>query len=143
MCIAEKLNRKCPNRIGYWVHRHVILESGRTRAAQVYLDDLCKAICEGLQEQLKLDEKGQFLLMNANTMDGGCTNGASSKELHESVENLRKKYMIVEEDDTEALETVWDDVSGATLDPKRVREARQDEMAYVHKMRLYDKVPIE
>ena len=48
----------------------------------------------------------------------------------------------MEEDYTEELEAAWDDVSGAALNPKMVREARQEEMAYVNQMKLYDKVLI-
>ena len=44
ICIANKLQKRCPNRKGEQVHRHVILENGRTRAAQVYPPGLCKAI---------------------------------------------------------------------------------------------------
>ena len=46
------------------------------------------------------------------------------------------------EDNTEEFEAAWDDVFGAALDPKMVRKARQEEMAYVNQMKLYDKVPI-
>ena len=53
--IAEKFNRRCPNRHGDIIHKHVTLESGRTRAAQVYPEDLCRAICEGLQDQIRMD----------------------------------------------------------------------------------------
>ena len=35
----------------------------------------------------------------------------------------------------------WDDVSGAALDPKGVRKAREEEIQYVKKMNLYTKVP--
>ena len=66
ICVAQKLNKRCPNRQGHQVHRHVILSNGRAKAAQVYPAGLCRAICEGLQEQIKMDEKGQFLLMIAS-----------------------------------------------------------------------------
>ena len=135
VCIADQFNKRCPNRKGDMVHKHVTLESGRTRAAQVYLDDLCRAICEGLQDQIQMDEKGQFLFMNVNSAQD-----ASSKELHVCAESFKRKYKLVEEDDMEEMEAAWDDVSGATLDPKLVRQARQEEMDYVHKMRLHDKV---
>ena len=35
----------------------------------------------------------------------------------------------------------FDDVSGEPLDPKRVQGALREEVEYVRKMRLYDKVP--
>lgn len=70
--IAEKLNKRCPNRHGDIIRKHVTLEGGRTRAAQVYPDDLCRAICEGLQGQMQMDEKGQFLFMNVNSAQDAC-----------------------------------------------------------------------
>ena len=84
VCIAEKLKRRCPNRKGEIVHEHIVLEGGRTRAAQVYPRGLCEAISKGLQEQIQMDEKGQFLLMNLNS-----TSSASSKELHVCAENIK------------------------------------------------------
>ena len=39
-------------------------------------------------------------------------------------------------------EYVVDDVSGAELDPKIVKQARMDEIEYVRTMKLYTKVPI-
>ena len=45
------------------------------------------------------------------------------------------------EDMDEWLEQAWDDVSGAELDPKEGRKAGQEEVEYIHKSRLYTKVP--
>ena len=75
-------------------------------------------------------------------MNLNCASNVSGKDLYACAESLKRKYTTVEEDNEEELEAAWDDVSGATLDPKLVRQARQEEMAYVHKMQLYDKVPI-
>ena len=122
-CIAQKLNKQCPNRKGHQVHQHVRLEGGRTKAAQVYPAGLCKAICEGLQEQIAMDEKGQFLIMNVND-----TRNTTSGELKKSAEKMKDKYRTVEEDYDEELEAAWDDVSGAEFDPKMVKAARQEEM---------------
>lgn len=135
ICIAKKSSRRCPNRRGEMLHKHVVLKARRIRAAQVYPEGLCKAICERLQEQKRLDEKGQFLLMNVNS-----DTKASSKELHVCAEDIKKKYATVEEKNDEELEDAWGDVSGAALDPKMVRKARQEEMTYVNQMNFYDKV---
>lgn len=43
-CIALQLQKRCPNRCGRVIHRHVILEGGRTTPTQIYTDGLCKAI---------------------------------------------------------------------------------------------------
>lgn len=41
------------------------------------------------------------------------------------------------------LEQAWDDVTGVELDLDKVRFARQEEVAYIRKMGLYNKVPRE
>ena len=66
----------------------------------------------------------------------------SLRGAREEVRKLEKKYKIVEEDNTMELEMAWDDVSGAALDPERVKKARQEEIDYIHKMMLYTKMPI-
>ena len=60
-CIAMKLQQRCSNR-SVRVHcRHVRLE-GRIKAAQIYPEGLCQAICRGLCQQLEMDQRGQVLL---------------------------------------------------------------------------------
>ena len=137
VCIADQLRRRCPNRKGQQVHRHVILENGRTRAAQVYPDGLCKAICQGFKAQIQMDQKGQFLLMNVSVEVG-----ESSQDLLKSAEKIKRKYRIVEEENDDQIETAWDDVSGAEFDPQMVKNARKEEIEYVRKMHFYDKVHI-
>ena len=58
-CIALQFKRRCPNKEGYQIHRHVRLQGGRARAAQIYPRELCKAICKGLMKQIEVDRKGQ------------------------------------------------------------------------------------
>ena len=100
VCIADKLRKRCPNRQGQPIHQHIWLTNGRARAAQVYPEALCKAICQGLQEQLQLDSKGQFLLMNIESAAE-----ESSRELRESARRLEQKYKTVEEEDEDQFET--------------------------------------
>ena len=61
-CVAKQLERRCLNKFGYEVHHHIRLECGRTRKAQEYPPELCQAICTGLQEQLEVDRKGNYLV---------------------------------------------------------------------------------
>ena len=42
-----------------------------------------------------------------------------------------------------AYHSVWDDISGAKLDPAQVSKARMEEMKELHKHGVYLKVPIE
>lgn len=112
-CIAKLLNKRCPNRSGWQVHRHIRLESGRTNVAHVYPPELCAAICNGFSEQLQVDRDGQFLLASVGT--AGAT---SSGELRRTAEEFKRRYKTVEEDLGEQFEEAWGDVSGAQLDPK-------------------------
>ena len=52
-------------------------------------------------------------------------------------------YKTIEEENEDELEVAWDDVSGAELDPQKVRRTREEEIEYVKKMDLYKKVPIQ
>lgn len=114
-CVAKHLSRRCLDRRGQEIHGHVRLENGRARKAQEYLDNLCRAICRGLQEQLKVDASGQFLL---STVDLGGRDDSSS--VRNEMNRLKQQYKIVEEEeDNENLEIAWDDVSGVALDPQR------------------------
>ena len=75
--------------------------------------------------------------MNVNTEEG-----ETSQDLKRSAEKLKQKYRTVEEDHEEQMEAAWDDVSGAELNPRMVKDARKEEIEYARKMHLYDKVHI-
>ena len=137
-CIAKRLSLRCPNRQGMRVHEHAILTNGRARAAQVYPPGLCRAIFQGLIEQIEMDRMGQLLIVETNA-DGKT----DSSKMMEEAEEINKKYRIVEEEPSELLEQAWDDISGAEFDPKEVKKARMEEVQYVRKMQLYTKVPLE
>ena len=106
--------------------------------AQIYPDKLCRQICRGIQEQVQRYRDGQFRLANIST-----TGDETNKRLVRVTKELQDKCQTVEEDDEEMLGEAWDDVSGASLDPKEVKGARKEEIDYVHKMGLYTKVPIQ
>ena len=137
-CFAEQLNKKCPNTNEWKLHEHMVLINGRPNMAQVYPDKLCRAICEGFKEQLEHDRKGQLLIA-----DYDLDESRTSRELLNMSKQLKEFYYTVEENNDKEVETAWDDVSGAELKPELVKKARQEEMQYVRKMRLYDKVPVE
>ena len=83
--------RKCPNRSGRTNHRHVILESGRAKMAPIYPDGLCRAICNGLIEQIEAERKGQLPLAQLHGTN------AEAKD-------IKEQYQTAEEDEIEALE---------------------------------------
>ena len=45
------------------------------------------------------------------------------------------------EDKEKEMQQAWDDVSGKDLKPELVRKARAEEMEYIEKTNLYNKVP--
>ena len=51
--IAKRLRRTCQHD-----HVHVKLEGGRAKAAALYPDHLCMAMCRGLKDQIEYDATG-------------------------------------------------------------------------------------
>ena len=127
--VAEELGRRCPGD-----HRHVQLINGRAAAAQRYPAELCEAICRGAAAQLRPRSP-------LASRDARETREKIKERTTE--EKIRRKGLGVQEictlthQDTEA----WDDVKHVWLDPSKVKEARKEEMEYVRKMRVWDKVP--
>ena len=130
--VALQLKKRCPNRTGKNYHRHVILEGGRTKPAQVYPEGLCKAICIGLIQQISMDQKGQLMLAQL---------AGTEKEATDIRQQLQDDLKIVEYDNDGEMQQAWDDVSGAELNPGIVKTARGEEVAYIRTMNLYTKVP--
>ena len=57
-------------------------------------------------------------------------------------EELHERCKATEEDNDDEMAVAWDDVSGAALDPNKVRATRAEELEYVRKMDFYTKVPV-
>ena len=55
---------------------------------------------------------------------------------------LKKRGQIVQELDSIREGKYWDDAKGGWLDPVLVRKAREEEMQYVKKHALHEKVPM-
>jgi len=109
--IAKALSRRC--RGG---HEHIVLLDRRAGPAAEYPEELCRAICMGLQEQMKAD-----------------------KALAKNICGLASDSIL--KDMGEAEEHDWDDAKGGWLDKEILMEARKKEMEYFRKMKVYDKVP--
>ena len=114
VCVAKRLEKRCPNKCNYQPHWHVRLENGRTRVAQEYPADLCKAICKGIMEQMETNRKGEFFIANID-QDGQAT----SKQLLSAQRELKSRRRMVEEEDEQNIMEAYDDVSGAQLDAKK------------------------
>ena len=99
-CIADRLKRPCEGG-----HRHIHLINGRAKRAEVYPDELCYEILQGLIEQMKLDKR---LLGN------GCLGSVGSTD--------------EDKIDWSDYSQHWDDVTGKELKPDLVHEARREEM---------------
>ena len=67
ICVAQMLEKICPNKPNRQVHEHVSFEDGRTKVAQAYPPALCRAICEGMHLQVEADRNGEFLIANIDT----------------------------------------------------------------------------
>ncbi|CAK0818994.1 unnamed protein product [Prorocentrum cordatum] len=100
-------------------HRHVHLVGGRSKAAERYPIPLVKAILSGMREQL---ETGR---------------GLHAFEVGVAIEEPE----AIEAATPEELEEFFDGISGARLDPKMVRAARADEMAYMERLGVFWRVP--
>ena len=64
------------------------------------------------------------------------------EEVNQALNKIQEEMRTVEEDDGVEFLGAYDDVSGALLDPKKVYNARLDEVRFIREMRLYDKVPV-
>ena len=135
-CVANQLQRKCPNRMTHAKsHKHVPLLNGRAKAAQKYPTMLCRAICKGIVQQIQADRQGQFLI--------AAIRAETAQEARAESDKLLSQINLAEEPDHPELGEAFDDVSGAPLDPNKVFEARMEEVEFIRGMGLYDKVPVE
>lgn len=136
--VMKRVNRRCPNIGGEGEkHQHVVLENGRTKWAQVYPREFCRAVCEGVAAEKRLKVLGlesvpllsvEEMKQIASTASGSGRYGDDpSKELHE---------------DEEEWAVAADDQTGEPLEPRMVRRARKEEIRYFKDMRVYDKVKV-
>ena len=128
--LAQTLQGCCSNKEGKVWHRHVHLVDGRARAAQKYPPKLVHAILKAIRRQLECDGE-LHSLSHGPVPDAGPV-------INEEEEFWKQ---LPDSDDT-IVEPVLDAHSGAVLDVDKVRAARQEELAWVHKQGIYIKVPL-
>ena len=98
ICIADQLDRKCLNgALGRKDHNHLLLESGRTREAQYYPPELCRAICRGLSDQLDLDRRGLQLIEHMDYEDLNENQKGVSQEMMSIEKNMLNPVVPPEE----------------------------------------------
>jgi len=110
--IARELSRRCDG-----AHKHQQLLEGRAKEAQVWPEELCKAICQGLIREIQMQEQEVKLLLRLNHFDKIEEEGGKRKDkgIHDDEEEPR-----------------WDDVSGIALRPSEVMKARMKEIGYIN-----------
>ena len=132
--LAEVLEGVCSNSGNRTWHRHVNLINGRARAAQIYPPKLVKAILVAMRRQLEDD--GEFN-QTLNAVEAGPVPDAVPV-----IDEEEEKFNQLPEASEEWEGPIIDANTGAVLDPKKVKEARDEELAWVHKQQIYKKVPI-
>ena len=126
--VLKRIRRPCTKD-----HRHVHLIGGKAKAAQVYPRGFCRAICEGVAAQKKIDQLGLEArpIMSVEEM----VQAAKSEKDQDPSEALHEMYG----DNVVA----HDDLNGEKLEPLLMAAARREEIKYFKEMGVYDKVPIE
>ena len=94
------------------------------------IQDLREDISCGIQMQHKWSRQHKYLLASVDV-----------KNPHANFNDLENS-VSPEESNDDLLDQAWDDHTGASLDAKKVKEARRLEMEYYDKMHVFDKVPV-
>ena len=103
-------------------------------------ENLDSEICEGLRQQV--DDAGHTSAMMH------LPSGTQARPVDLTLHILKKRSrrseggQIVQELNSIRERTFWDDSKGGWLDPVLVRKAREEEMQYVKKHAVYEKVPM-
>ena len=92
--VAKRLCNRCPNWDGQRVCNHVRLDNGKAAKAQVYPDELCQAICQGIRDRMEVDRAGQFVIMNIHNQDHTI-----AQSLKQEAHDIKRQYKTVEEED--------------------------------------------
>jgi hypothetical protein len=136
--VLEALSRRCPGG-----HPHAPLVGGtRARDAAVYPPGLCEAIAQGASQQLRLDN---------------CARGVHAVRAWRGARELHAVRAATEvradaaqnhtRDEGEQLaawaqKEAYDEVTGATLPPGLVREARAEELAFMRQWGVWERARV-
>lgn len=126
--LAEVLEGVCRNSNGETWHRHVNLINVRARAAQMNPPKLVNAI---------LEDDGEFNPTLSAVEAGPVPDAAPVIDEEEEVYN-----QLPTADTEDVEEPIIDSNTGAVLDTGKVKIARAEELAWVHKQQIYTKVPL-
>ena len=114
----EELSRKCDGR-----HEHQHLVEGRARAAEVYPEELCRAICRAVVKLKERQSRNLEMVFDVSAE-------------HTEIQWLLKLDKHADDSGAEWW-TAWDDVNQVKLDPDAVRKAREEEVKYIVDMGVF------
>ena len=155
--LVEALTRRCD---GSHRHAQLVGKSACARAAQ-YPHGLCKSILDATAIVRKhRDEQRAYVLEVEGIQEGGCgvplaARQAYVTEARESLRSAELEDMCQEDEDWKWQEeepydwnaaenttgVVCDTTTGKVLDPKKVQSGRQEELDWMQKMHVWDRVP--
>ena len=131
--VHEALSRRCQGG-----HVHAPLLGGtRARDAAVYPPGLCTAIAQGAAEQLRRDDRAR----GARGLHAvrGCRNLPPTEVRCEEAQGR------VQDEDVElaawSVGEVYDEITGATLPPELVRQARAEEIKIMLGWGVWERAP--
>ena len=120
--VLKSLGKRCKGRGGLCSMggQHRICSGGRARAAAIYPFVLCKAILQGLKNQMRHDQRlhpGVHGLQNpTDDIEVMLLNALIDEEAQGRTKDRERKF--------------YDGLTGQPLDPDLVREARKQELEY-------------
>ena len=115
--VLGRLDRRCEGG-----HRHVVLVSGRPKAAAIYPDKLCEEIISGFD--LTRRRLSEFALMQIGSVE-------------ESSDMCDPADGVVKAD----AGHYWDDLKSEILDPELAKKARREEVEVFKMREVYELVP--
>jgi hypothetical protein len=123
--VLEALSRRCRGD-----HEHAPLLGGaRAKNAAVYPPGLCSAITQGAAEQLRRDGRGLHAVHEGRApapSEVHC--GEVSSRVQDEDDELAAWPQVLE---LAAQPAVFDEITGATLSPELVRQARAEEIKFM------------
>ena len=125
-----------PGRKHEW-HRHIHLVKGRAKMARIYPPALVRAVLRALKRQMKADGEYRELY----SVEAGPSPD-EDMNLQDYEEDLVPGKNTHENEDYED-QMFFDDITGVQLDTKGVLAARQEELRWLHRAKVYEKRTIE
>ena len=102
-------------------HAHVPLVDNRAKATERYPVKLVKEILRGIRDEIKIGAGLNTLSVGVTAEEAETLDGASAEEIEE----------------------FFDGISGAKLDTDAVRRARLEEMAYMERLGVFERVSVQ